>query len=92
METRKKVLEEEHPDTLSSMANLAWTYNEQGRWKEAEELEMQAMETRVKLMLGRDGIDRASADSDSRTPLSWAENNGHEEVVELLQSHTSLSP
>src|SRR3954469_21221439 len=26
----------EHPDTLTSMANLASTYRNQGRWKEAE--------------------------------------------------------
>jgi len=27
-----------HPDTLTSMANLASTYRNQGRWKKAEEL------------------------------------------------------
>ena len=36
METRVRVLGEEHPDTLSSMANLAATFWNQGRWKEAE--------------------------------------------------------
>jgi hypothetical protein len=35
METRKRVLGDEHPDTLTSMANLASTYREQGRWDEA---------------------------------------------------------
>ena len=34
----KRVLGVEHPFTLSSMANLALTYRNQGRWKEAEEL------------------------------------------------------
>ena len=38
VETGKRVLGEEHPDTLRSMANLASTYSKQGRWKEAEEL------------------------------------------------------
>jgi hypothetical protein len=38
METRKRVFGQEHPDTLTSMANLALTYWKQGRWKEAEEL------------------------------------------------------
>ena len=33
METTKKVLGEEHPDTLTSIANLASTYRNQGRWK-----------------------------------------------------------
>jgi hypothetical protein len=45
METFKRVLGEEHPSTLTSMANLASTYRNQGRWKEAEELEVQVMET-----------------------------------------------
>ncbi|KZL71202.1 hypothetical protein CI238_13518, partial [Colletotrichum incanum] len=35
---REEILGDEHPDTLSSMANLAATYWNQGRWKEAEEL------------------------------------------------------
>ena len=30
METFKRVLGAEHPDTLTSMANLAWTYGNQG--------------------------------------------------------------
>uniref|UniRef100_A0A0D2XYN8 FAD dependent oxidoreductase domain-containing protein n=1 Tax=Fusarium oxysporum (strain Fo5176) TaxID=660025 RepID=A0A0D2XYN8_FUSOF len=38
VKTRTKMLGEEHSDTLTSMANLAWTYWHQGRYKEAEEL------------------------------------------------------
>jgi hypothetical protein len=38
MEARKRVLGEEHPHTLTSMANLASTYRKQGRLEEAEEL------------------------------------------------------
>ena len=45
METRKRILGQEHPSILTSMANLASTYRNQGRWKEAEELEVQVMET-----------------------------------------------
>jgi len=33
--TRKRVLGEDHPDLLISMDNLALTYRNQGRWKEA---------------------------------------------------------
>ena len=40
------MLGQEHPDTLTSMDNLASTYQNQGRWKEAEELEVQVMETK----------------------------------------------
>ncbi|KAF4615876.1 hypothetical protein G7Y89_g15240 [Cudoniella acicularis] len=53
----KKALGEEHPSTLTSMANLASTYRNQGRWDEAEELEVQVMETR-KTKLGADHPDK----------------------------------
>ena len=47
----QKVLGLEHPKTLTSMASLASTFGNQGRWKEAEELEVQVMEI-SKRMLG----------------------------------------
>jgi tetratricopeptide (TPR) repeat protein len=50
METRKRVLGDEHPDTLTSMGNLALTYWNQGRWKDAEELEVQVIETRKRVL------------------------------------------
>jgi tetratricopeptide (TPR) repeat protein len=50
METRKRVLSDEHPSTLSSMNNLATTYRNQGRWKEAKELGMQVMETSKRVL------------------------------------------
>jgi hypothetical protein len=50
METRKRVLGDEHPSTLTSMANLASTYWNQGRWNEAEKLEVQVMETRKRVL------------------------------------------
>ena len=53
METSQQVLGEEHPESLTSMANLASTYWKQGRWKEAEELDELVMETR-KRMLGKE--------------------------------------
>jgi hypothetical protein len=46
----KKILGEEHPHTLTSMANLAATYRNQGRWKEAEELEVQVMQMCKKIL------------------------------------------
>ncbi|KAH8758834.1 hypothetical protein BGZ57DRAFT_907136 [Hyaloscypha finlandica] len=49
METFKRVLGAEHPLTLSSMANLAATYRDQGRWKEAEDLDVQVIETRKRV-------------------------------------------
>jgi hypothetical protein len=50
METMKRVLGEEHPDTLTCMGNLASTYMDQGRWKEAEELEVQVIKTRKRVL------------------------------------------
>ena len=47
---RKRVLGAEHPDTLTSMGNLELIYGNQGRWKEAEELEVQVMETRKRVL------------------------------------------
>ncbi|KAH7141674.1 hypothetical protein EDB81DRAFT_628529, partial [Dactylonectria macrodidyma] len=44
---RAEVLGEEHPSTLNCMHNLASTFYNQGRWKEAvEEVFVQAMEMR----------------------------------------------
>ena len=48
METRKRVLGQENPDTLAGMGNFASTYWNQGRWKEAQELLVQVMEARKK--------------------------------------------
>ncbi|KAJ5620527.1 P-loop containing nucleoside triphosphate hydrolase protein [Penicillium lagena] len=41
---RGRLLGPEHPDTLISMSNLASTYHNQGRWKEADELGVQVVE------------------------------------------------
>jgi tetratricopeptide (TPR) repeat protein len=56
METRMRVLGEDHPDTLTSMANLASTYRNQGRWRESESLGVQVMETSMSV-LGEDHPD-----------------------------------
>ncbi|KAI8649734.1 NB-ARC domain-containing protein [Fusarium keratoplasticum] len=50
METSRTKLGADHPNTLTSMANLAWTYWKQGRWEEAEKLQVQVLEvSRTKL-------------------------------------------
>jgi hypothetical protein len=46
MDMTKKLLSAEHPNTLTSMANLASTYRNQGRWNEAEQLQVQVMDMR----------------------------------------------
>jgi hypothetical protein len=40
-----RVLGEEHPDTLTSIANLASTYWNQGHWNDAEGLDVAVKET-----------------------------------------------
>ncbi|KAF2202568.1 hypothetical protein GQ43DRAFT_501385 [Delitschia confertaspora ATCC 74209] len=39
----KTVLRKEHPNILTNMANMTFIYANQGRWKEAEELNMQVI-------------------------------------------------
>ena len=56
MEMSKRVLGEEHPDTLARIANLALTFSHQGRWKEAEELQVMVMEM-SKRVLGKEHPD-----------------------------------
>jgi hypothetical protein len=62
IETRKKVLRDEHPSTLTSMSKLAATYWKQARWDEAEELEVQVIETRKKV-LGEGGASTGLSES-----------------------------
>jgi hypothetical protein len=50
MEVRKRILGEEHPDTLISITHLASIYTNQGRWNEAEVLEEQVMEVRKRIL------------------------------------------
>lgn len=50
METRKRVLGEEHPDTLVSMNNLASTYWNQGRRAKAKSLFVQVVEARKRAL------------------------------------------
>ena len=50
LETRRRVLGLEHPDTLTSVDNLALMYWEQGRFKEAGELGVQTLETRRRVL------------------------------------------
>jgi hypothetical protein len=60
MATMKRVLGEEHPDTLASIANLASLYGSQGRWIEGEELGAQVI-VRSKIVLGKEHPDTSIA-------------------------------
>ena len=50
MDMRKKLFGAEHPDTVTSITNLAAIYHSQGKWNEAEQLETQVMEMSMKLL------------------------------------------
>jgi len=50
METRKRMLGEEHPDSLTSMANLASMYRNQGRWRRPRSWRSWVMETRKRVL------------------------------------------
>lgn len=50
LESCKRILGDEHPDTLDSMGNLATTYWSQGRLVEAEGLELQVLESRKRIL------------------------------------------
>jgi len=54
--TSIKVLGEEHPDTVTAMANLAFSYKDLGRWREAIELLQKAVDGSRKV-LGEDHPD-----------------------------------
>ena len=69
-ETRKRVLGDEHPSTLTSMANLASTYRNQRRWKEAKQLEAQVLETR-KRVLGEEHPDTLTSMSNLAHTLKY---------------------
>ena len=81
LETEKKVLGSEHPDTLVSMSNLASTYWNQGRWEEAETLEVQVLESR-KRVLGAEHPDTLT--SMSNLALTYG-NQGQWEEAESLE-------
>ena len=49
MEIRRRILGKEHPETVDSVGILAWLNALRGRWKEAEELGVEAVEIRRKM-------------------------------------------
>ena len=81
METRKRVLGLEHPDTLTSIAVLASTYLYQGRWKEAEELEVQVREMRKRVL----GLEHPDTLTSMNNLASTYHNQGRGNEAEELE-------
>ncbi|PYH50180.1 purine and uridine phosphorylase [Aspergillus niger CBS 101883] len=67
MELRKRVLGPEHPDTLTSMSNLAFTWKGQGKIKNSLALIKHCAELRRNLL----GPDHPDTISSSRTLSDW---------------------
>ncbi|KAH6975384.1 hypothetical protein BKA56DRAFT_489658 [Ilyonectria sp. MPI-CAGE-AT-0026] len=80
--TQKWILGEEHPGTLTSMSNLALTYQNQGRWGQAEKLGLQVVETR-KRILGEEHRDTLV--SMSNLACTWYESGRCHDGMVLLQ-------
>src|SRR5204863_55681 len=72
----------EHPDTLTSIANLASTYWNQGRWEEAEELEVQVMETSSRVL----GTEHPSTLTSMNNLASTLRNQSRSEEAEELMA------
>ncbi|KAI2474908.1 TPR-12 multi-domain protein [Pyrenophora tritici-repentis] len=82
MRARKKVLGQEHQDTLSSMAMVGSAYRLGGRWADAEKLEVQVMETRKK-KLGADHPDTLI--SMANLAFTWKAQGRSAEAVVLMR-------
>ena len=50
LDSREKMLGKEHPDTLTSVSNLASVLQDQGKYEEAEEMNRRALDSREKVL------------------------------------------
>ena len=82
METSKTKLGVDHPDTLISIANMASTLWNQGRWDAAQELDVQVMETSKK-KLGADHPFTLS--SINNLAFTWRGNGRETEAIRLIE-------
>jgi tetratricopeptide (TPR) repeat protein len=81
MKARRKVLGQEHKDTLSSMAMMGSSYRRGGRWEDAEKLEVQVMEkSKTKL-----GVDHPDTLTSMNNLASTYRNQGRWEDAEKLE-------
>ncbi|KAL9566608.1 hypothetical protein ACKAV7_009523 [Fusarium commune] len=81
VQARRRILGLDHPSTLTSMGNLASTFWNQGRWEEAEKLDVEVMET-CKEKLGPDHPDTLTSMANL---ASTYRNQGRWEEAEKLE-------
>jgi hypothetical protein len=84
---RTCILGLDHPSTLTSMANLASTYRNQGRWEEAEKLFVEVMET-SKEKLGSDHPDTLT--SMANLAFTWHGQGRLQDSLSLMQDCVHL--
>jgi Tetratricopeptide repeat len=80
MEMSRKVLGAEHPDTWTSMNDLAITYQNQRRWKDAEVLGLQVMEMRKQVL----GIEHPDTIESIKNLVITYQNQGRWKEIEEL--------
>ncbi|KAG9241047.1 P-loop containing nucleoside triphosphate hydrolase protein, partial [Calycina marina] len=81
MEVRKKILDDEHNDTLDGMAMVGLVYGLNGRWDDAEKLEVQVMEKRKTKL----GVDHPSTLTSMANLASTYRNQGRWDDAEKLE-------
>jgi hypothetical protein len=79
----KRVLGDDHPNTIATIANLASIYRDQGRGKEAEELGVQVVETSKKV-LGDEHPDTLRGMNN--LALTWMDLGRVSDALELMQN------
>ncbi|KAH9211702.1 hypothetical protein DL95DRAFT_510730 [Leptodontidium sp. 2 PMI_412] len=87
MKVRKKILGDEHSDTLNGMVMVGLAYSLNSWWDAAEELEVQVMETR-KTKLGADHLDTLT--SINNLVFTWKENGKETEAIRLIEDYVRV--
>jgi hypothetical protein len=88
METSKRVLGPEHPDTLTSMGNLAFTWKGQGRDKEAIVLMKQCVWLRERVL----GPDHPFTLSSRKALIRWSRSLRAKTTKESVKGKPILQP
>ncbi|KAK4652643.1 hypothetical protein QC762_0075260 [Podospora pseudocomata] len=88
LQLREKVLGKEHPDTLTSMDNLAIVLDSQGKYEEAERMHRQALQLREKV-LGKEHPDTLT--SMDNLALVLHSQGKYEEAEQMHRQELQLS-
>jgi non-specific serine/threonine protein kinase/serine/threonine-protein kinase len=84
VETRRRVLGTDHPQTLNSMDQLGWTLNREGHYAEAEKLQRETLDSR-RQVLGPQQPDTLRSMANLSNTLTM---EGHYSEAEKLQRET----